>query len=92
MKALPPGATAYRRQEWSDATLPAGLLRRHATKAGVWGRLRVLEGTLEYRILEPTLEVHTLVPGHDGVIEPEVAHEVAPRGAVRFTLEFLREG
>ena len=90
MKPLPTRVTAYRRQEFTDATVPAGLLRRHATKAGVWGRLSVIEGTLEYRILEPALEVHTLVPGRDGVIAPEVPHEVAPVGAVLFSLEFLR--
>lgn len=91
MKSLPANVTAYQRtKEFSETTIPAGLLRRHNTKAGVWGRICVLEGSLTYRILEPDLEQHVLAPGRDGVVEPQVFHEVEPIGAVRFFVEFLR--
>lgn len=91
MKSLPTEVAAYRRTpEFSQATLPAGLRRRHTTKAGVWGRICVLEGALRYRILEPQLEEHLLTPQHPGVVEPEVPHEVEPVGEVRFFVEFLR--
>lgn len=92
MKALPEGVAVYRRTpEFDEATVPSGLLARHATKAGVWGRIQVVEGTLRYRILEPAPAEHVLAPGRVGIIEPEVAHEVEPLGAVRFYVEFLRE-
>ncbi len=91
MKSLPPNVSAYRRTpEYSESTVPAGLLRRHTTKAGVWGLIQVLEGSLRYRILEPDGEEHVLTPGSPGVVEPDVPHEVEPLGAVRFLVEFHR--
>lgn len=93
MKRLPESVVAYRRTPtFTESTVPKGLLRQHATKAGVWGRICVEAGALRYRILEPVREEHMLSPGHDGVVEPAVPHEVEPRGAVRFFVEFLREG
>ena len=92
MKSLPTDVVAYRRtKEFTEESVPGSFLgRRHDTKAGVWGRIRVLEGALRYRILEPELEEHVLTPGHDGVVEPQVPHEVEPEGPVRFFIEFLR--
>jgi tellurite resistance-related uncharacterized protein len=91
VKSLPFRAEAYRRTaEFTESTIPDGLRRRHTTKPGVWGRIAVLEGSLRYRILEPEVEEHVLTPGHPGVVEPGVAHEVEPLGAVRFFVEFLR--
>ncbi|MBU2755425.1 DUF1971 domain-containing protein [Acidithiobacillus sp. CV18-2] len=86
---LPADVRPYRRTpEFTEATIPAGLLRHHSTKPGVWAMIHVLEGTLEYRILEPVEERHLLTPGHPGVVEPTVPHEVAPLGPVRFYVEF----
>jgi len=91
MKPLPKSLVPYKRTpDFTEETVPAGLLRRHTTKAGVWGRICVLEGELLYRILEPTFEHHVLEPGCDGVVEPNVPHEVEPEGPVRFYVEFLR--
>jgi tellurite resistance-related uncharacterized protein len=91
MKSLPNDAAPYRRTaEFSESTIPAALLRRHTTKAGVWGRIHVVEGSLRYRVLEPAPAEYILVPGHPGVVEPEVPHEVEPLGSVRFYVEFLR--
>jgi tellurite resistance-related uncharacterized protein len=91
MKPLPHDVAPYRRTgDFTDATVPEALRRRHTTKPGVWGRICVVEGTLRYRILEPHVEEHVLSPEHPGVIEPEVPHEVEPLGAVRFYVEFLR--
>lgn len=91
MKDLPPDVLPYQRtREFTESTIPSGLRSRHTTKAGVWGRIRVLEGTLRYRILEPTAEEHVLSPDLCGIVEPEVPHEVEPLGRVRFFVEFLR--
>ncbi len=93
MDALPEGLTPRRRTPVFDQdSVPAGLLRAHTTKAGVWGRIVVLEGRLRYRLLEPTRREHLLQPGVDGVIPPEVRHEVEPDGPVRFYVELLGEG
>jgi tellurite resistance-related uncharacterized protein len=91
VKTLPADVVPYRRTaEFTETTVPAGLRRRHTTKPGVWGRIRVLEGELRYRILEPRLEERVLSAELPGVVEPEVPHEVEPIGAVRFYVEFLR--
>jgi tellurite resistance-related uncharacterized protein len=91
MKHLPPGVSAYKRTpEFTRDTIPAGLLKSHSTKEGVWGKIVVLEGRLRYRILEPRLEELELGPESAGVVEPTIKHEVAPVGAVRFYVEFFR--
>ena len=91
MKSLPDDVALYRQtQEFTESNVPTGLLRAHTTKAGVWGRIRVLEGSLRYRILEPEVEEIMLEPGVDGIVEPRVQHQVEPFGPTRFFVEFLR--
>ena len=91
MQKLPSSAYPYQRtDEFDQDSVPAGLLSAHTTKAGVWARIVVSEGRLRYRILEPELEEHMLMPGAFGVVEPEVPHELQPDGPVRFHVEFLR--
>lgn len=91
MKTWPDSVAPYdRTRVFTEATVPAGLLRAHTTKAGVWGRIVVLEGALLYRVLEPKSAETLLEPGLDGIVEPEVRHEVEPRGPVRFFVEFGR--
>ena len=91
MKSLPDDVRAYKRTpEFTETTVPAGLERRHNTKAGVWARIHVLEGRMTYRILEPEIEEHVLEPGRDGIVEPEIHHQVEMTEPVRFFVEFLR--
>lgn len=87
---LPAEVSAYRRTPVFDAaTIPAGLLRDHATKAGVWGVIRVLSGRLSYVSGDPPSAVE-LGPGRPGLVRPEARHSVAPLGDVRFFVEFYR--
>ncbi len=91
MRTLPDGVSEYARtREFSEASIPANLLRRHQTRTGVWARIVVLEGRLRYRILEPAVEEVELSPDKHGIVEPQIAHEVAPVGPVRFHVEFCR--
>ncbi|MCB9672582.1 MAG: 5-formyltetrahydrofolate cyclo-ligase [Alphaproteobacteria bacterium] len=86
--ALPVDAVAYDRTRTFDATtLPAGLLRDHTTKAGVWGRIVVEEGAVLY-VLGDT--VQRLVPGVPGIVPPTVPHALRLDGPVRLHVEFLR--
>jgi tellurite resistance-related uncharacterized protein len=90
--SAPPGARStiapYKRPPFFDeTTLPAGLRREHRTKPGVWGVIRVLEGELRYRILEPPSEV-VLEPARPGIVLPNQPHCVEPIGAVRLQIEF----
>jgi tellurite resistance-related uncharacterized protein len=92
--ALPDGAAFYRRTDlFTETTVPAGLLKSHNTKPGVWGLIKVLEGELAYRITDPSRTPAERILSPDqppGVVEPTILHEVAPRGTVRFYVEFYR--
>lgn len=92
MQGLPDGLTPYRRTPVFGADgIPAGLLREHRTRPGVWALIHVLEGRLLYRILDPPSE-RELSPGTPGVVRPGQPHEVAPLGPVRFFVEFHAAG
>lgn len=85
---LPPGVTAYRRTPiFTEATIPAALRHRHATKSGVWALITVVEGRLRLRRLNSGSETD-LDPDAPGIIAPEEPHEVEPLGSVRFFVEF----
>ena len=90
MKTIPATATAYKQTAtFTQDTLPAGLQKAHRTAAGVWGRITVLEGALQYEILAP-YESQVLTPELSGVVEPAVPHQVTPLGNVTFFVEFYR--
>ncbi len=87
---LPEDALPYRSTpEFTERTVPAGLLAAHSTKRGVWGRIEVSAGTLRYRI-DALQHDEQLTPGCTGIIPPQVPHAVTPAGAVRFRVVFCR--
>ena len=89
---LPPGATLVRTTPWFDETTrPDGLLRTHRIAAGVWGRLRVAEGTLVL-VFEDDDMRHPVAAGGSVVIPPERPHHVELDGPVRFAVEFHAPG
>lgn len=76
-----------RTPEFTEATVPAGLRKDHATRAGTWARIHVLEGRLRYRV--DAWKVDTvLTPEAPGTVVPEVLHSVEPLGPTRFYVEF----
>jgi tellurite resistance-related uncharacterized protein len=88
MARLPEGLIAYKRTaSFSELDIPAGLLRDHRTKAGVWARIVVEDGKLEYTCSRGAF---VLRPGIDGIAPPEQPHRVRPVGTVRFHVSFLR--
>lgn len=72
---------------FTDATVPAGLLRAHRIAAGVWGRLRVEEGTVTF-VLEASGESRSLGAGETQVIEPDTPHHVVVEPGAVFAVEF----
>lgn len=91
MPRLPTGAAEYKRTATFDATTtPAGLRKRHTTKAGVWGEIVVLEGRVLYVIEDEEDASFVLRPGLPGAIAPEVPHHVEPYDDARFVVRFLR--
>ena len=88
-RELPDGFAELRRTAtFDESTLPAGLRRRHTTRRGVWARIHVLSGRLRYRLHAPFYEEQWLEPGREGIVLPEVEHDVAPDGPVRFFVAF----
>jgi tellurite resistance-related uncharacterized protein len=92
---LPRDVKPYKRTpSFTEATIPAGLLGDHATKAGTWGLIRVEEGLMRYIVSDPRRprRVSILSAGGDaGIVEPTIIHCVEPVGSVRFHVEFFRE-
>ncbi len=88
---LPSEYAPYKRTaELDQASIPAGLLRDHSTKAGVWGVIHVVAGGLRYIVEAPLARELLLDPTTRGVVVPEVLHRVEPVGDVRFFVEFHR--
>jgi len=87
---LPAGLVEYSRTPtFDETTIPAGLLKAHATKPGAWGLIQILEGRLRY-VIEDTGETIDLDPQTPGVVVPEQRHHVTPLGQVRFFVAFYR--
>ena len=90
MPSLPPGVVPYRRTPTFTArSVPQDLLREHSTKAGVWGRIVVLAGSVRYQPIECD-ESFVLGPGEVGIVAPTAPHRVEPSGDATFYVEFLR--
>ena len=75
---------------FTEESLPSGLKNDHSTKAGVWGKIILTEGTLQYRV--NSLKTDTVLsPNEPGIILPEILHSVALLGPVKFYVEFYKE-
>ena len=87
---LPEGFVPYKRTvEFTNETIPAGLLRSHSLKLGTWGRLTMLHGNLRFNLAEGPLQEEKMIsPGESLSIPPEMLHRIAPLGPVRFYIEF----
>lgn len=90
MTRLPEGLRKHGETRTFDETsVPAKLLDLHDTKPGVWGRLVVEQGALDYIVPGPPETCERISAGEFGVIEPTVVHRVGLCGPVRFRVEFL---
>jgi tellurite methyltransferase len=75
--------------EFNQRTIPESLRRNHSTKSGIWAKIQVIEGKLNYRI--DTLDAQfELSPEQPGIVIPETRHHVEPIGSVRFFVEFYK--
>jgi tellurite resistance-related uncharacterized protein len=90
MPALPADVRRYKRSAtFTDTTVPSGLLRDHQTKPGVWARIVIETGTIEYTLGPPPL-TFVLTSEYPGIIPPTVPHQVRVIGPVSFYVEFLK--
>jgi tellurite resistance-related uncharacterized protein len=73
---------------WDQDSLPAGLLRAHRTAEGRWGRLRVLDGSVDFQFeAQGAPLVHLAAPSTQA-IPPGAPHHLVVTGPVRLELEF----
>lgn len=89
---LPTGLVIARTTpEWTHFSLPAGLERDHRVVAGVWGRVRVLEGGVRFEFTDGLggAPERPLVAGQDQPIPPDRPHRLELVGAVRLVVDFL---
>ena len=87
---VPDGLVKYFESEvFTEKTAPERLLTLHDTKPGVWARIVVLEGCLDYVVPGLPERNRRLETGDYGVIRPTEPHRVELLGKVSFKLEFL---
>lgn len=72
---------------FTNDTLPEALKRAHATKAGVWGLLKVLSGSVLY-VVEETGERRIVCAGESAVIRPQQLHHVDPLDQMEMQVDF----
>ena len=88
---IPDNFKVYRKTaEFNERTLPQSLRRDHSTKPGVWAKIQVIQGKLNYRIDVQGAQFE-LSPEVPGIVIPEVQHHVEPIGCVRFFVEFYKK-
>lgn len=76
---------------FNEKSVPAKLTTQHDTKRGVWGKLIVRSGALNYVIQGPPLVRERIGAGAFATIEPEIKHWVEIVGPVEFQVEFYRQ-
>ncbi len=88
--ALPSGVELVRTTPtFTSESVPPGLLREHRVAVGVWGLLRVLDGSVVF-VHEASGERRTVDRGQSQVIEPDTPHHVEPAPGSSFAVEFHR--
>ncbi len=75
---------------FDETTLPDALQNAHKTKAGTWGLLEIISGTLTY-VIEESDTARPMNMGETQVIEPQQLHHVELTGPVNMQIHFYRE-
>lgn len=87
--AIPENATAYKVVgPWKANKIPKMLLDRHNTKVGVWAKLEVLSGSVQYHLCDSDIEPYALTPERFGVSEPQVWHYITPSDDAEIQITF----
>lgn len=88
VQAAPPLPVPYKSTPvFDETTLPRALRQAHKTKAGVWGVIRVLDGSVRLHV-EGEATPRQLDAAHPAVVAPTQLHHVELDGAVRLQVDF----
>lgn len=86
---LPDGVRKYRETKvFTDQTIPPGFKREHSTKARVWGKIYVVQGTLDLKVYEPSFLQIQLSAGEFAIASPQQTHSVSLGDGAAFKMEF----
>eukprot|EP00808_Paulinella_micropora_P018396 g32540.t1 len=90
-KGLPYGVVNYKTtSSFTYNTVPTGLLADHNTGKGIWGRIVVEKGKLQYTLQESG-KSYVLQPGLSGIAQPQEKHAVKLLDeTIVFHVEFFR--
>ena len=95
MKDRPSGFVPYKTTAVFTAdTIPQALTRSHHTKAGVWGRIDVVEGSLELARFDhngAAVAHETIRAGGSALVAPGEPHAVTLSATAAFSVTFLRQ-
>ena len=75
---------------FDESSVPAGLLAAHQLAAGVWARVVLQQGTLDFVFEDAPDRPLSLLEGESLVVPPQRLHHVVVAGPVRFVLELYR--
>lgn len=75
---------------FDETSLPKALQAAHSIKAGAWGVLEILSGSLHY-VIEESQDTRLMTAGERQLIEPEQLHHVALTGPMQMQVHFYRE-
>lgn len=76
--------------EFTAGTVPRKLLAAHRTAEGVWGRLVVREGSIDFVFEDDPDHVYNVEPGNPMPIPPGRSHRLSPSDNAVFAVEFHR--
>jgi len=89
---FPEGLTAYKKTpEFTETTIPKGLLNNHTTKLGTWGLIHVLDGSLIYIHEQEGINPIEILAGETAAVPPCMPHRVRANDKVRFFVEFCKK-
>jgi tellurite resistance-related uncharacterized protein len=87
---MPEDFATYRKTaEFTERSIPKGLLTEHSTKPGVWAKIHVTQRKLIYHI-EALRAKFEISRGAPGLVIPELKHHIEPVGTVSFFVEFYK--
>ncbi|MDH5546427.1 MAG: DUF1971 domain-containing protein [Gammaproteobacteria bacterium] len=90
MNTLPIDVTAFRKTDVFDRnSIPAGLLKDHNLKSGVWGVINILKGKLVLEFLDDG-KIEVLSADRPGVVPPSRMHQIRALEDVNFYVEFWK--
>jgi tellurite methyltransferase len=76
---------------FDETSVPAALRREHRVADRVWGRLRVLDGSVGFSMATDPPVIAELAAGDTQAIPPLVVHALRVDGPVRLEIDFLVE-